>query len=162
LKRSDQENHQQFLQRCLILAQQQALLPGGGPFAAIVVKDNEIIAEAGNQVTGTCDPTAHAEVVAIRTACASLQNFQLHDCIIYSSCEPCPMCLGAIFWARPKAVYFAATREQAAAAGFDDGFIYQQISVAGEDRSIPFHNIFHPDACMPFSVWKKNGARRDY
>lgn len=154
--------HLHFLQQCITLAQEQALKPGGGPFAAMVVKDGVVIAEAGNQVTGSCDPTAHAEVVAIRKACAKLESFQLQDCIIYSSCEPCPMCLGAIFWARPKTVYFAATREQAASAGFDDGFIYQQIPIAGSERSIPFYNLAHPEADTPFVVWQKHSSRTDY
>lgn len=156
------DNHDFFLQRCLELARQQALTPGGGPFAALVVKGGEIIAEGGNQVTGNCDPTAHAEVAAIRKACAVLKNFQLHDCVIYSSCEPCPMCLGAIFWARPKAVYFAATREQAAAAGFDDSMIYEQIVLKGSERAIPFYAWPCSTADKPFAVWKNNLEKTKY
>lgn len=154
--------HEYFLQRCLALAEQQALTPGGGPFAAIVVKDGNVIAEGCNQVTGNNDPTAHAEVVAIRTACSQLNDFQLSECTLYSSCEPCPMCLGAIFWARPKAVYFAATRHQAADAGFDDGFIYQQIELSGQQRQIPFYQLAVPEAESPFKAWRANQTRRDY
>lgn len=156
------ENHHYFLQRCLDLAQQQALVAGGGPFAALVVKNGEIIAEGCNAVTGSCDPTAHAEVVAIRKACTALHDFQLHDCIVYSSCEPCPMCLGAIFWARPKAVYFAATRAQAAAAGFDDSLIYEQIGLAGAERSIPFCALPLSGTDRPFLVWFSNAQRTSY
>lgn len=155
-------DHQQYLARCISLAATNANRVGGGPFAAIVVKDNQIIAEGCNQVTGHNDPTAHAEVVAIRNACQKLQSFQLEDCIVYSSCEPCPMCLGAIFWARPKAVYFAATRDQAAAAGFDDGFIYQQIPLAGEMRTIPCYTLALPEANEPFEAWQKNSQKMDY
>ncbi len=142
-----------WLEHCIQLAKAQAESGAGGPFAALVVKNGEIIAEGCNQVTSTNDPSAHAEVVAIRKACQKLGSFQLEDCEIYSSCEPCPMCLGAIFWARPKAVYFAATREQAAAAGFDDEFIYEQIKLTGAERRIPF--LHHPvtSANHPFEHW---------
>src|ERR1051325_6322804 len=109
---------------------------GGGPFAALVVKDGVVIAAGANQVTRTNDPTAHAEMVAIREACRVLGDFQLAGCDIYTSCEPCPMCLGAIYWARPARVFFAATHDDAAAAGFDDSFIYRQIEVPSEQRSI--------------------------
>src|SRR5690606_37251077 len=155
-------DHSYFLQRCLDLAQQQALIPGGGPFAALVVKNGEIIAEGCDAVTGNCDPTAHAEIVAIRKACTTLQDFQLNDCVIYSSCEPCPMCLGAIFWARPKAVYFAATRAQAAAAGFDDSLIYEQIGLAGAERSIPFYVMPVATVNEPFALWKGNVTKAEY
>lgn len=155
------KDHNYFLERCLDLAQQQALLPSGGPFAALVVKNGEIIAEGCNRVTGSCDPTAHAEMVAIRKACTTLQDFQLSDCIVYSSCEPCPMCLGAIFWARPKAVYYAATRAQAA-AGFDDSLIYEQIVMAGAERSIPFYILQVAAASEPFALWKGNVTKTEY
>src|SRR5436853_7016825 len=109
----------------------------GGPFAALVVKDGIVIATGANQVTRANDPTAHAEVVAIREACRVLGDFQLTGCDLYSSCEPCPMCLGAVYWARVDRVYFAATAEDAAAAGFDDSFIYRQIAIPHPQRSIP-------------------------
>lgn len=156
------KDHVYFLERCVELANQQALTPGGGPFAAIVVKDGAIIAEGGNQVTGGCDPTAHAEIVAIRKACTALGDFQLHDCVVYSSCEPCPMCLGAIFWARPRAVYYAATREQAAAVGFDDSLIYEQIGRDGAERSVPFYVMPILSANDPFAVWVGNISRKEY
>ncbi len=107
----------------------------GGPYGAIIVKDNKLIAASGNMVTSTLDPTAHAEIVAIRQACKKLNDFQLHDCILYTSCEPCPMCLGAIYWARLEKVYFACSRLDAAAANFDDSFIYDEISVLPSERT---------------------------
>src|SRR5437588_5334887 len=110
---------------------------GGGPFGALVVKDGVVIAIGTNQVTRTNDPTAHAEIVAIREACRVLGDFQLSGCEVYTSCEPCPMCLGAIYWARPERVFFAATHQEAAAAGFDDSFIYRQIALPHSERSIP-------------------------
>src|SRR5690606_25588778 len=113
-----------FIKRAIEHSEKGMYLHAGGPFGAVIAKNGEIIAEGFNQVTSSNDPTAHAEVVEIRKACEKLGSFQLDDCIIYTSCEPCPMCLGAIYWARPKAVYYACTKEDAAAIGFDDNFIY--------------------------------------
>ena len=126
----------------------------GGPFGAVIVKDHEIIASGVNSVTRTNDPTAHAEIVAIRKACEKLNSFQLDGCIIYTSCEPCPMCLGAIYWARPKRVVYANTREEAAAIEFDDDFIYGEIIAKMEDRKIPFVHRPHPMAKEVFEAWK--------
>ncbi len=116
----------------------------GGPFGSIVVKGEEVVGQGWNQVLLLNDPTAHAEVVAIRDACKQLGTFQLHDCEIFTSCEPCPMCLGAIYWARPQRVYFANTKDDAAAIDFDDSFIYKEIAVPHSDKKIPF--ISFPDA----------------
>ncbi|MEC1085105.1 nucleoside deaminase, partial [Bacillus paralicheniformis] len=116
-------NHETFLQRAIDLAVESVKSGTGGPFGAVIVKDGQIIAEGKNNVTTSNDPTAHAEVTAIRLACEALGDYQLNDCILYTSCEPCPMCLGAIYWARPKEVYFAAQHSDAASAGFDDSFI---------------------------------------
>jgi len=135
---------------------------GGGPFGALVAKDGAVIAAGSNQVTGANDPTAHAEVVAIREACQILRTFQLAGCDLYSSCEPCPMCLGAIYWARPSRVFFAATHAQASEAGFDDSFIYRQIEMAPESRIIPMLRVDDPDANAPFEAWLAKGDRRDY
>src|SRR5438045_1315378 len=121
------EKDEYFMQRAIRLAQNGMDSNAGGPFGALVVKDGEIIAEGSNRVTSTNDPTAHAEIVAIRNACQKLNSFQLDGCRIYTSCEPCPMCLGAIYWARPEKVFFACTREDAANVGFDDQFIYDEI-----------------------------------
>ncbi|HEY7884352.1 MAG TPA: nucleoside deaminase [Cellvibrionaceae bacterium] len=149
---NDLEQHRHYLDHCITLARQSAEA-GGGPFAALVVKDGEVIAEACNRVTKDCDPTAHAEVSAIRAACRVLESHQLDGCIIYSSCEPCPMCLGAIYWARAKAVYYAATRYQAADAGFDDSLVYREIATPDSERLIPFVHLQTPLADAPFSAW---------
>jgi len=134
----------------------------GGPFGCVIVKDGVVIARGANAVTSTNDPTAHAEVVAIREACRVLNTFQLTGCELYTSCEPCPMCLGAIYWARPSRVYYANTREQAAAIGFDDAFIYQQIETPAIRRTIPFHHYPDLHAQDVFSQWKEVSNRIDY
>src|SRR5947199_2450909 len=131
----------EFMRRAIALALENVHSGSGGPFAALIVKDGHIVAEGTNRVTRTNDPTAHAEVVAIREACRVLGDFQLPGCDLYTSCEPCPMCLGAIFWARPARVFFAATHDDAAAAGFDDSFIYRQIAVPHAQRSIPMIHV---------------------
>lgn len=135
---------------------------GGGPFAALVVKDGIVIATGANQVTRTNDPTAHAEIVAIREACRVLGAFQLTGCELYSSCEPCPMCLGAIFWARPERVFFGATQGDAAAAGFDDSFIYRQMAKPHSERSIPMVHVVDPLAGRPFAEWVSDPHRAKY
>ena len=135
---------------------------GGGPFAALIVKDGIVIATGANQVTRTNDPTAHAEVVAIREACRVLGHFELAGCDLYSSCEPCPMCLGAIYWARPARVFFAATHDDAAAAGFDDAFIYGQIALPHSERSIPMLRVVDEHATRPFEDWINKPNRSEY
>src|SRR5450759_3610939 len=134
----------------------------GGPFAALVVKDGVVIATGTNQVTRANDPTAHAEIVAIREACRVLGDFQLADCDLYTSCEPCPMCLGAIYWARPERVFFIATHADASAAGFDDTFIYRQIAVPAAERSIPMLHVETADAKRPFEEWTKKSNKTEY
>jgi guanine deaminase len=134
----------------------------GGPFGAIVAKDRRVIATGTNLVTSSNDPTAHAEVNAIREACRALGAFQLTGCEIYTSCEPCPMCLGAIYWARPDRVYFAATARDAADAGFDDSFIYEELKVAHGDRKIPFVNGMRDAGLEPFQEWARRGDRVRY
>ena len=135
---------------------------GGGPFAALVVRDGIVIGTGVNQVTRANDPTAHAEIVAIREACRVLGDFQLSGCEIYTSCEPCPMCLGAIYWARPARLYFAATHDDAAAAGFDDAFIYQQLSVPHAQRAIPMLQVPTEAATRPFQEWVNVAERVKY
>lgn len=135
---------------------------GGGPFAALVVRDGTVIAAGANQVTRTHDPTAHAEIVAIRAACRALGDFQLTGCDVYSSCEPCPMCLGALFWARPARIFFAATKDDAAAAGFDDSFIYRQIGLPGSERRIPMVQVPDEDAVRPFREWASRNDKTEY
>lgn len=134
----------------------------GGPFGCVIVKDGKLIATGHNQVTSSNDPTAHAEVVAIREACKVLNTFQLTDCDIYTSCEPCPMCLGAIYWARPARVYYANTRSDAATIGFDDDFIYQEINAPLHQRVIPFEHLMVEEAKEVFNAWKNKPDRIDY
>ena len=134
----------------------------GGPFGCVVVKNDEIIGEGCNRVTSDHDPTAHAEIVAIRDACKNLNNFQLTDCEIYCSCEPCPMCLGAIYWARPKRIYYAANRSDAAKAGFDDDFIYKELDLPQEERTIPMISAERNQAIQLFKEWKKKEDKIDY
>jgi tRNA(Arg) A34 adenosine deaminase TadA len=134
----------------------------GGPFAAIIVKDGKILAEGTNRVLSDKDPTAHAEVVAIRNACKILGNFQLDDCLLISSCEPCPMCLGAIYWARPKAVYFCNDRIEAAQIGFDDELIYKEINLNPPSRKIPFIPIPFAEARKAFLLWQEKEDKTPY
>ncbi|HOY06484.1 MAG TPA: nucleoside deaminase [Saprospiraceae bacterium] len=134
----------------------------GGPFGAIVVKDGKIIGRGNNRVLTTNDPTAHAEVVAIRDACKNLGAFQLDDCDIYTSCEPCPMCLGAIYWARPKRVFFGCTRTDAADIEFDDDFIYKEITVPLDQRQIPMIPLLREEALVVFKEWQENPDKTLY
>lgn len=150
------------MQRVIELAAENAASGRGGPFAAVVVQDGRIVAEGTNLVTSANDPTAHAEVVAIRRACAALGAFQLTGCELYTSCEPCPMCLGAIYWARPAAIYFSGTHKDAAAAGFDDSFIYQQTRLPVEERAIPMRRLLPESGRQPFVAWTQNGSRIPY
>lgn len=156
------EKDKEFIKRAIELSKKGMDNNAGGPFGALVVKDNEIIAEGFNKVTSSNDPTAHAEVVAIREACEKLNSFQLEDCVIYTSCEPCPMCLGAIYWARPKAVYYACTKEDAAEIGFDDQFIYEEIETDIGNRKIKFINLDREGGKQVFNNWKTKEGRTDY
>lgn len=155
-------SHDNFLRRTIELALASVADGIGGPFGAVIVRGGSIIAEGANRVTQAVDPTAHAEVVAIREACRILNSFQLDDCTIYTSCEPCPMCLGAIYWARLREVCFAASREDAAAAGFDDSLIYNEIPLAPSERRIRMRHIVCPDAAAPFRAWAGNRDRIPY
>lgn len=134
----------------------------GGPFGCVVVKGDKIIGSGWNQVTSAKDPTAHAEIVAIRDACTRLQSFQLTGCEIYTSCEPCPMCMGAIYWARPDKVYYANTHQDAAAAGFDDSFIYEELTAPVNNRKIPMIRVEQPEALQVFKEWKEKGDKMVY
>lgn len=145
-----------FLRRAISMARENARSGRGGPFAALVVKNGEIIGTGVNQVTDGNDPTAHAEIVAIRNACRMLGDFQLTGCEIFCSCEPCPMCLGAIYWARPDKVYYACTREDAAAIGFDDHFIYTEIEKIPDGRTIPFIGLLREEGKEAFQAWVDN------
>jgi len=134
----------------------------GGPFAALVVKDGIVLARGTNLVTSANDPTAHAEIVAIREACRALKSFRLDGCDMYTSCEPCPMCLGAIYWARPRSVYFANTRDDAAAIGFDDRFIYDEFSIPPTDRKIPLRQLLRDEALEAFREWSTSSNKAPY
>lgn len=135
---------------------------GGGPFGVIIVKDGKIIGRGINQVTTHNDPTAHAEIVAIREACKELNSFQLDGCSIYTSTEPCPMCFGAIYWARPDAVYFGNTKEDAAKINFDDSFIYEEIDTPIDERKIPFTQLMREEAQKAFSMWDEKEDKIEY
>lgn len=135
---------------------------GGGPFGAVIVKDNNIIATGTNTVTLHNDPTAHAEINAIRSACKKLRNFKLNDCIVYCSCEPCPMCLSALYWAGVKKIIYCNTKADAAAINFDDSFIYDEIELAPEDRHIPCIHMQHSDAPLAFQAWASKADKITY
>ena len=151
-----------FMHRAIQLARNGMKENHGGPFGCVIVKDGKIIGEGFNRVTSSNDPTAHAEVVAIRNACNHLGTFQLTGCDVYTSCEPCPMCLGAIYWARPDRIYYAANRQDAADAGFDDSFIYDELAVPAPDRSIKSVSIERDKAVKLFEEWIEKDDKLAY
>jgi tRNA(Arg) A34 adenosine deaminase TadA len=151
-----------FMLEAIALSIEKMEAGEGGPFGAVVVKEGKIIGRGWNRVTSSNDPTAHAEVMAIRDACAALGTFNLSGCEMYSSCEPCPMCLSAIYWARLDKLYFAATRKDAADAGFDDELIYQEISKDWKNRSLPAEQGMQHEAQQAFNAWKANSGRTPY
>ena len=154
--------HEFFLQQAINLAKSNVQSGNGGPFGAVICQDQRIIAACANTVTCSNDPTAHAEITTIRAACKQLNSFQLTDCVLYSSCEPCPMCLGAIYWARIKKVFFACNRFDAAKAGFDDSFIYNEIAEAPEKRQITMQYIGLSEALNPFIAWQEQENKIPY
>jgi guanine deaminase len=156
------EPNPEFLRRAIELARQNVLAGTGGPFAALIVRDGEVIAEAANSVTTTNDPTAHGEVNAIRKACAALGAFSLAGCEIYSSCEPCPMCLAAIYWARLGALYYGSSQLDAAKAGFDDAFLYEELRKTSGQRSIPCSQLLQGEAWEAFATWIAVPTKVDY
>ena len=151
-----------FLREAIDLAAENVRAGRGGPFAALVVRGGEAIARGTNRVTTQHDPTAHAEIEAIRAACAALGDFRLHGCVLYASCEPCPMCLGAIYWARLDRVVYAGTREDAAAAGFDDALIYEELTRPPEARHIPMTSLLRDEGRRPFRAWERAEDRTAY
>ena len=155
-------NDTYFLRKAIHLALNGVRSGVGGPFGAVIVKNGKTIAEACNRVTTDHDPTAHAEIVAIRQACARLEHHQLEGCTIYASCEPCPMCLGAILWARPNRLVFACSRDDAASAGFDDAFIYQQIALAPAAREMPTRQLLAAEGRAAMREWLAFDQRREY
>ena len=155
-------DHQKFMSEAVKSAIKSMHDNKGGPFGCIIVKDGKIIGRGVNKVTSTNDPTAHAEIIAIREACKNLDSFQLEGCILFTSCEPCPMCLGAIYWARPKKVYYGSNQKDAAAIGFDDEFIYKEIALPKDKRSIPFEQCARDIALEPFRQWKEKEDKIEY
>ena len=151
-----------YLRRAIELATQNVLAGAGGPFAALIVRDGQVIAEAANSVTTTNDPTAHGEVNAIRKACAALGSFSLAGCEIYSSCEPCPMCLAAIYWARLGAIYYGSNQQDAAKAGFDDAFLYEELGKTSDNRSVPALQLLREEAWEAFATWIAVPTKIDY
>jgi tRNA(Arg) A34 adenosine deaminase TadA len=156
------EEKENFMREAIRLSIDSMRAGNGGPFGAVVVKDGKIIARGFNKVTSSNDPTAHAEVVAIREACTVLNSFQLAGCEIYTSCEPCPMCLGAIYWARPDKMYFANTKSDAAAIGFDDQFIYEEIELNYSDRQLSTEQLLQEEALVAFKEWGQKTDKIEY
>ena len=154
--------NQEFLREAIRLSIENLKTPGGGPFGAVIVREGRIVGRGQNRVVATNDPTAHAEVVAIRDACRELTRFSLEGCEIYSSCEPCPMCLGAIYWAHIERIYYGATRADADAAGFRDDVLYREIALPNSARSIPMVHGLREEACAAFEMWKLKDDRVKY
>ena len=159
---NNQKLHDKFMRMAIRLSEKNVLEQLGGPFGAVIVKDGLVIAKSGNKVTTTNDPTAHAEVAAIRIACRKLKTFDLSGCVVYTSCEPCPMCLSAIYWARIDKIYYANTKTDAADIGFDDQFIYEEIERPIAERKVPVHQLLREEAQSAFRQWKISELRVDY
>lgn len=151
-----------FLRKAIELSEQKMLAAHGGPFGAVIVKGGEIVGMGWNQVTSSNDPTAHAEMVAIRAACAKVGDFSLAGCQLYTSCEPCPMCLAASYWARVDAIYYAANRADAAHIGFDDSYFYEQLHLAPGQRALPMQQHLQEEACEVMALWSQKSDRISY
>lgn len=160
IRMQDQDKH--WMREAIRLSFEGMKQGHGGPFGAIVVKDNRLIGKGYNRVLSSHDPTAHAEVEAIREACRTLGDFQLSGCTIYTSCEPCPMCMGAIYWARPERVFYANTRADAAAIGFDDDFIYRELKLDMQNRSLPIRELLREEAQEAFRFWEEKSDKIRY
>jgi len=155
-------DHERYMRRAIALSREKMRDGEGGPFAAIVVRAGEIIGEGWNRVTGHNDPTAHAEIVAIREACRASENFSLDGCVIYTTCEPCPMCLAAIYWARIERIYYANTTQDAARIGFDDAFLYRELAIPANERSLPAERLLAEEALVVFAEWTDDPGRVPY
>lgn len=156
------QGNPKFMEQAIALATENVTSGRGGPFGAVIVRDGRVIATGANMVTTTNDPTAHAEVVAIRNACTALAEYRLHGCHIYTSCEPCPMCLSAIYWAHCDAIFYGNSSADAAAAGFDDAFLYEEMKRPMGERKIPAINLLRGQAISSFDAWRRSGIRIDY
>jgi guanine deaminase len=155
-------DHNKFMRMAIDLAENNVVQGQGGPFGAVIVKDGMVVARSANKVVPTNDPTAHAEVSAIRLACQELGDFSLEGCVIYTSCEPCPMCLGAIYWARIDHIYYANTKADAAAIGFDDQFIYEELDLPMDQRKLPVVQLMRDEALNAFKLWETSEKRTEY
>jgi guanine deaminase len=151
-----------FMSRAIALAEKGVRQGDGGPFGAVVVREGEVIGEGWNRVVGLCDPTAHAEILAIRKAAGHIGSYHLDGCVLYASCEPCPMCLAAAYWAHIDRIYYAASAPDAAAIGFDDAVIYEQLCLPAGSRSLPAHQLMRDEALGVFSLWQQSEARKPY
>lgn len=154
--------HQDFMRQAIALSIENVEKSLGGPFGAVVVKNGKLVAKSANKVTSTNDPTAHAEVSAIRLACQTLNTFDLSGCVIYTSCEPCPMCLGAIYWAKIETIYYANTKADADFIGFSDKFIYDELDKPMQNRSLPLVQLMRDEALAAFKLWDSSNQRVDY
>jgi len=158
----NEKQHEEFMRMAIALSVKNVSENIGGPFGAVVVKDGKLVAGSANKVTSTNDPTAHAEVSAIRLACTELNTFDLTDCVIYTSCEPCPMCLAAIYWARISTIYYANTKVDAENIGFSDKFIYEEIEKPMEKRTLPVVQMMRNEAIKAFNLWETSPLRLEY
>lgn len=158
----DQQKKKKFMREAIRLSMENVQSGNGGPFGTVIVKNGKIIATGVNEVTKSNDPTAHAEMIAIRNACEKLNSFQLDGCDIYCSCEPCPMCLGAIYWARPKSIYFANSKKDAAEINFDDNFIYQEIKLPIHERKLTITQLLRDEAQSVFLQWQESENKIEY
>jgi guanine deaminase len=156
------ETHEKFMRMAIRLSEKNVLQSLGGPFGAVIVKNGKVIAKSANKVTSSNDPTAHAEVAAIRLACKKLKTFDLSGCIVYTSCEPCPMCLGALYWARVDTIYYGNTKKDAAKIDFDDQFIYEELDKKINDRKLPIIQLLRDEAQQAFQLWEKSPMKIDY
>jgi guanine deaminase len=154
--------HHEYMRMAIALSEQNVAQGLGGPFGAVIVKDNKVVAASANTVVPSNDPTAHAEVSAIRLACQELNTYNLEGCVIYTSCEPCPMCLGAIYWARIEKIYYANNKSDAAAIGFDDQFIYEELDRPKEQRKLPVVEMLRDEALGAFKAWETSVAKTHY
>ena len=157
-----QQQHEKFMRMAIMLSEKNVLNSLGGPFGAVIVKDGKVIAKSGNKVTSSNDPTAHAEVSAIRLACKKLKTFDLTGCVIYTSCEPCPMCLSAVYWAHIDGIYYGNTKLDAQNIGFDDQFIYQELEKPLENRKIPCGQLLQEEAQQAFKLWEQSPLKTGY
>jgi tRNA(Arg) A34 adenosine deaminase TadA len=155
-------NHELFMRDAIRLSEEGVRSGRGGPFGCVIVRGGKVVARGINQVSSACDPTAHAEIVAIREACRALGTFQLSDCTLYASCEPCPMCLSAIYWARIPSVFYAGTREDASAAGFDDDLIYREIPRPPDQRRVSMRPLLRDEARAAFDAWSGKADKVRY